>query len=267
MALFAAVRELDGTIRERTIRLRPRAPQATAGGAAGGEWIVIARTHLLLTILCLAVSGGRAAAEPVHDGQLWINTTLFGSIGDAAFFAEVQPRFGNGISQLDQSILRPAVGWKVNEDLKLYQGYASVEDHGTSGRVGVEDRSFQEIDWKIGEISGVKVSSRTRFEQRRQSTGRNVGFRLRESLRFAMPLTQEKGSVSAVGWTEIFVALNDTAWGARAGFDRIRTFVGLELPIGGKSTVEIGYMNQTARTPASGVELDHILSLNLFVRY
>jgi hypothetical protein len=43
--------------------------------------------------------------------------------------------------------------------------------------------------------------------------------------------------------------------------------IGLELPIGGKSTVEVGYLNQTARTQASGIELDHILSLNLFVRY
>lgn len=224
------------------------------------------RTRHLMAALCLAASGGRASAEPVHDGQLWINTTLFGSIGDAAFFAEVQPRFGTGISQLDQLILRPAVGWKVDQTLTLYQGYASVETHGAGNGVRTEDRSFQEINWKIGELSGVKVASRTRFEQRWQSSGRDVGFRLREQLRFAKPLTEEKDSVSAIGWTELFVALNDTDWGARAGFDRIRSFVGLELPIGGASTVEVGYMNQTARTTASGVAVDHILSLNLFVR-
>ncbi|MEE7455488.1 hypothetical protein MPAR168_16795 [Methylorubrum populi] len=224
------------------------------------------RARLLLAALCLAASGGQAEAETVQDGQLWINTTLFGSIGDLAFFAEVQPRIGNGISQLDQLILRPAVGWKINERLTLYQGYASVEDRGGAGRVRFEDRSFQEINWKIGEISGVKVSSRTRFEQRWQSAGRDVGFRLRENLRFARPLTPEKDSVSAVGWVEAFVALNDTDWGARAGFDRVRTFVGLEWPIGGTSTVEVGYLNQTARTAASGTEVDHILSLNLSVR-
>lgn len=227
---------------------------------------MIGRAHLLLAATCLAISAGRAAAEPVQDGQLWINTTVFGSIGDVAFFAEAQPRIGNGMSRLDQLILRPAVGWKVNESLILYQGYAYVEDHGTPGRVGIEDRSFQEINWKIGEIVGVKVSSRTRFEQRWQSTGRDVGFRLRENLRFAKPLSEAKDSVAAVGSTELFVTLNDTDWAGRAGFDRIRTFVGLELPIGGQSTVEIGYMNQTARTSASAVELDHILLLNLLIR-
>lgn len=227
---------------------------------------MIGRVGLLLSALCLAASGGRAAAETVQDGQLWINTTLFGSIGDLAFFGEVQPRFGDGLSQLDQLILRPAVGWKVNERLTLYQGYASVEDRGGSGNVRFEDRSFQEINWKVGEISGVKVSSRTRFEQRWLSAGRDVGFRLRENLRLARSLTEEKDSVSAVGWVEAFVALNDTDWGARAGFDRVRTFVGLELPIGGASTVEVGYMNETARTAASGIAVNHILSLNLFVR-
>lgn len=227
---------------------------------------MIGRAHLLLAGLCLVASGARAAADPVQDGQLWINTTLFGSVGDVAFFAEAQPRIGSGISRLDQLILRPAVGWKVNESLTLYQGYAYVEDHGTPGRVSIEDRSFQEINWKISEIAGVKVSSRTRFEQRWQSGGRDVGFRLRENLRFARPLTEAKDSISAVGWTELFVALNDADWGPRAGFDRIRTFVGLELPIGGQSTVEFGYLNQTARAPARGIELDHILSLNLFVR-
>ncbi|KQQ13597.1 hypothetical protein ASF53_11515 [Methylobacterium sp. Leaf123] len=228
---------------------------------------MIRHTRLLLAALCLIATGARTSAEPVQDGQLWINTSLFGSVGDVAYFAEVQPRIGNGISQLDQLILRPAVGWKVNDALVLYQGYAYVEDHGMRDMVRIEDRSFQEINWKIGEVSGVKVSSRTRFEQRWQSTGRDVGFRLRENVRFAVPLPQDWGSVSAVGWTELFVALNDTDWGARAGFDRIRAFIGLELPIGGKSTVEIGYLNQTARTQAGGTELDHILSLNLFVRY
>lgn len=195
---------------------------------------MIGRTQLVLAALFLAASGARAVAETVHDGQLWLNTTLFGSFGDVAYFAEVQPRFGKGISQLDQLLLRPALGWKVYNDLALYQGYAYVEDRGMPGGEGTEDRSFQEINWQIGTVSGVKVSSRTRFEQRWQSAGRDVGFRLRENLRFAVPLTQKTTSVAALGWTEAFLALNDTDWGARTGFDRIRTFVGLEVPIDGR---------------------------------
>lgn len=229
-----------------------------------------AAARLFLAALCVALLGGRAAAETVQDGQLWFNTTLFGSVGDVAYFAEIQPRFGNDISHLDQLLLRPAVGWKIDDNLTLYQGYARVLNRSEDSGTAFEDRSFQEVNWKIGEFAGVKLSSRTRFEQRWQSTGRDVGFRLRESLRVAKPLGEAKDSLSVIGSSETFVTLNDTDWGSRAGFDRIRTFIGLEIPIGGqsgdKSTVEIGYLNQTARAPGRGVEVDHILSLNLFIR-
>ncbi len=190
---------------------------------------MVARAFALLAMAVAAVVPVRASA---HDAQLWFNTTLFGSVGDVAYFAEVQPRFGNGISQLDQLILRPALGWKVNDSLTLYQGYAYVEDRGGPA-VAVEDRSFQEINWKIGEVNGLRTSSRTRFEQRWRSDGKDVAFRLRSQMRVAAPLTERREGIAAVGWTEAFVALNDADWGPRAGFDQLRTFAGLEVPIGG----------------------------------
>lgn len=220
----------------------------------------------LLSTLALAATPAPVSAQASgHDAQLWINTTLFGSVGDVAFFAEVQPRFGNGISQLDQLILRPAVGWKVTKDLTLYQGYAYVEDHGT-GPVLVENRSFQEVNWKIGEYNGLKTSSRTRFEQRWRSDGKDVAFRARQQFRVAAPLFEGADSVSLVGWSETFIALNDADWGPKAGFDQLRTFAGLEVPIGGKSTVEVGYINRLIKSSGSGLQTDHIVSLNLSIR-
>lgn len=213
----------------------------------------------------LAALLGAAAPVAAHDAQLWFNSTVFGSIDDFAFFAEMQPRFGNGISQLDQLILRPAVGWKVTKDLTLYQGYAYVQDRGM-GPVRIEDRSFQEINWKLGEINGLKTSSRTRFEQRWRSDGKDVAFRVREQMRVAAPLTDKAGGVSALGSAEVFVALNDADWGPRAGFDQLRTFAGIEVPIGGQSTVELGYLNRLIQTPSNGLATDHILSVNLFLR-
>ncbi|MGE7414624.1 DUF2490 domain-containing protein [Methylobacterium tarhaniae] len=178
----------------------------------------------------------------------------------------MQPRFGDGISRLDQLIVRPAIGWKISDSVTVYQGYARVENTPLGQRAFSEDRSFQQVGWEIGTFERVKLSSRTRFEQRFQTNGRDTGFRLRQMLRAAMPLTEEKRGVAAVAWTEAFVALNDTDWGARAGFDRIRTFVGLELPLQGPSTLEVGYMNQTVHAPASRVTMDHIISVNVSLR-
>lgn len=220
----------------------------------------------LLSALWLAALAVPAAAQGDHDGQLWINATAFGSVGSFAAFVEVQPRFGDGVSRLEQLIVRPAVGWKLSDAVTLYQGYGRVETSPAGARSFSEDRSFQQLGWEIGTVAGVALSSRTRFEQRFQTNGRDTGFRLRQMLRAAVPLTEQKAGIAAVAWTEVFVALNDTDWGARAGFDRLRTFVGLSLPLAGTSTLEVGYMNQTVNAPAARVTMDHIVSLNLFVR-
>ena len=156
----------------------------------------------MLPVLAALLCAGASVPAAAHDAQLWFNTTLYGSIEDFAFFAEVQPRFGNDISKLDQFFFRPAVGWKVNQDLTLYQGYAYVEDRGMP-QVRIEDRSFQEINWKLGEINGLKTSSRTRFEQRWRSDGKDVAFRVREQMRVSAPLTSAADSVSALGWTDV----------------------------------------------------------------
>lgn len=216
--------------------------------------------------LWLAGTSLPAAAQADHDGQLWINATAFGGIGSLAVFAEVQPRFGEVISRLDQLIVRPAIGWKISDSVTLYQGYARLENTPPGQRAVSEDRSFQQLGWEIGTVARVKLSSRTRFEQRFQTSGRDTGFRLRQQLRAAIPLTDETRGVAAVAWTEAFVALNGTDWGARAGLDRVRTFAGLELPLAGTSTLEVGYMNQTVNAPASRVTMDHIVSVNVFVR-
>jgi hypothetical protein len=223
---------------------------------------VLTRLRPLLLSACLAACALPAVA---HDGQLWINTTVFGSVEDLAFFAEVQPRIGDNFSKLDQLILRPALGWKVNKDLTLYQGYAYVESFG-AGNASVEDRSFQEVNWKIGTFEGMKLSSRTRFEQRWRSDGRDVAFRLRQNLRVAVPLTADAKGIAAVGSTETFFHLNDADWGPRAGFDQQRTFAGLEMPVGGQSTVELGYLNRLIENPGTGLRVDHVLSLNVFIR-
>lgn len=220
------------------------------------------RLRQSLVPVLLATASTPAAA---NDTQLWFNTTFFGSVENLAFYSEVQPRFGNGISQLDQFFFRPAIGWKINENLTLYQGYAYVEDRGGS-QVNVEDRSFQEINWKMGEFNGIKTSSRTRFEQRWRSDGKDVGFRLRSQLRLSAPLGERAKSVSALGWSEVFVALNDADWGPRSGFDQVRTFAGLEIPVEGQSTVEIGYLNRLLKAPAGDIAVDHVLSINLFIR-
>ena len=70
----------------------------------------------------------------------------------------------------------------------------------------------------------------------------------------------------AVGWSEVFFNLNDTDWGAQAGLDRWRNFVGINIPLREGVAFEPGYLNQFVNRSA-GDEIDHVLSATLNVSF
>lgn len=210
---------------------------------------------------------GAARAETTHDEQAWVNLTAIGPVsGDLVYFAEVQPRFGNG-ARLDQLLLRGAVGWKLSREITLYQGYAHVVTAIEGGRDLNEERSFQQLSAALGKPLGGELSSRTRLEQRWRNNGSGTGWRLREMVRYEHAIKPDSDAVNALVWSEAFVALNDTEWGARSGFDQLRTFVGAEIGMPGASTLEVGYLNQTVNQPAGRLRMNHAASLTLWYRH
>jgi hypothetical protein len=227
------------------------------------------RLAMSLTLsACLLALPHPARADTSSDEQLWVNLTAMGSIsGKLVYFAEWQPRMGDGVSRLDQMILRGAVGWKLSPAVTLYQGYAHVVVP-MEGRKDVnEERSFQQISWMMGKPWGGELSSRTRLEQRWRSNGDDMGWRLREMLRYEKPLKPGSDAVNALVYSEAFVALNSTDWGAKGGFDQVRTFVGAELGLKGASTVELGYLNQVIDQRGGQTRINHVASLSLFLRH
>ena len=186
--------------------------------------------------------------------------------GNLIYFAEIQPRFGNGVSQPDQTILRGAVGWKLSPQLSLYQGYAHIVLPTQDGRDINEERSFQQINWTIGKPWDGELSSRTRIEQRWRSDGDGMGWRLREMLRYEKPLNPGSEALNALVYAEAFVALNSTDWGQKTGFDQLRSFVGAEVKLMGKSTAEIGYLNQLVDQRDGNQRMNHVASITLFLR-
>jgi len=208
----------------------------------------------------------QARANTVEDEQVWLNATVMGTAKNGlAYFVEAQPRFGDGVSRMTQLILRPAIGWKLSPKVTVYGGYAHVALPIDDGADRNEDRFFGQLSWTVGSVAGGALSSRSRIEHRRLSNGDDTGWRLREMLRYVRPLGRPE-RVRALLSAEGFVALNDTDWGAHGGFDQLRSFVGAEVPIGGKSTVEIGYLNQAINDPGRRIRMNHVASLALFIR-
>jgi len=224
-----------------------------------------------LPVAAAAISLGTTApafAATSEDEQAWINITATGPLtGEVIYFAELQPRFGDGPSRLDQLLLRGAVGVKLSQAVSFYQGYAHVVVPVDGGRDINEERSFQQLSANLGKPLSIELSSRTRLEQRWRSDGNGTGWRLRQMARLETPLRADSDAVNALVWSEAFIALNSTDWGARAGFDQLRTFAGLELGLAGASTIEAGYLNQIIDRPAGQTQVNHVASLTLFFRH
>lgn len=209
---------------------------------------------------------GAADARTTEDEQVWFNATIMQTTGSGfAWFAEVQPRFGDGANRLQQLILRPAVGWQVRKDLTVFVGYAHVAMPRQSARDRNEERVFGQVSWTVGKLGGGTLSSRSRLEHRTMSNGDDTGWRGRQMVRYVHPLATPAEPRMLVS-SEMFWAFNKTDWGARSGFDQVRSFGGLELPIGGKSTMEVGYLNQLINDPAGQKRMNHVASISAFIR-
>ena len=108
--------------------------------------------RLILSLSALAFClGAPAHAETSQDEQFWLNLTSIGSIkDDLVYFAEIQPRVGDGISRIDQALFRGAMGWKFSPSVTVYQGFAHIVVPVESGKDVNEERSFQQINWTLG---------------------------------------------------------------------------------------------------------------------
>jgi hypothetical protein len=101
------------------------------------------------------------------------------------------------------------------------------------------------------------------MEQRFVSTGSDTGWRLREFVKVARPLSTRK-VWSAVISDEIFLNLNSTNFGASAGTDRNRFFVGPGVILNKALALEIGYLNQYTFRSNGPDKNDHLFATNLF---
>ena len=225
--------------------------------------------RLILSLSALAFClGAPAHAETSQDEQFWLNLTSMGSIkDDLVYFAEIQPRVGDGISRIDQALFRGAMGWKFSPSVTVYQGFAHIVVPVEGGKDVNEERSFQQINWTLGKPWAGELSSRTRLEQRWRSDGDDMGWRLREMLRYEKPLNPGSDALNALVYAEGFVALNDTDWGVRGGFDQLRSFIGAEVGLPGASTLEVGYLNQVINQSRGDTRVNHVASVTLFFRH
>lgn len=222
----------------------------------------VQKIPLLLACLASAFIGFPAQAR--EDAQAWGTVLATGAVrGDLFVWLEAQARFTDDVGGGSQFILRPAIGARIAPDAHAVAGYAYVRTDPESGLTTNEHRLWQQVQFAaVRNGKGAPlVISRTRLEQRRLEGRDDTGWRLRQLVRVQVPIAR-KGTVHAVVFTEGFVNLNSTSWGARGGVDQWRTFVGIGVPIAQKVRLESGYLNQHVARPGED-RANHVLSTTL----
>lgn len=220
----------------------------------------------LLLIASAALILPLTPVQAETDTQLWAMGVAQGSIsGDLIAYAEVQPRFTNGPDRFGQLLLRPAIGVQLDKKTSLLFGYAYVRTEPRGGLASDEHRAWQQITWPITRFDELEITARTRLEQRSIVGAADLGWRLRQQIRAARPISRD-GRTKAVVWTEPFYNIDTTSWGQRSGLDQWRTFIGVAVPISDTVSIEPGYLNQTVFRRGED-RVNHAASLNLLYRF
>lgn len=217
----------------------------------------------LLTAASLLLTSPALAAQ--EDKQVWLANFSTIEVGDKVLlFSDVQVRLTDGADRLGQVLLRPAVGYRITPSDTLFVGYAYVRTEPLSGTPTDEHRMFQQALVRIaGKPGKVTVTGRTRLEQRWLEGRSDMGWRVRQMVRMDVPT---RAGVSAIAWAEPFVNLDTTTWGQRAGFDQLRVFVGVGVPLARGIALEAGYSGQYVNRFNAPDRMNHIGSLALTIR-
>ncbi len=212
-----------------------------------------------LPLLLLAAAPARA------DEQAWTALIAQGPVsGRLVTWLEVQPRFRFDPAEPTQLLLRPAIGAQLNSHTSLLFGYAYSETFPEGRPSAREHRLWQQLQTRLAGVQDRAVLvARTRLEERFSESRPDDGLRLRQMLRGQYWLGDAGWSV--IGTSEVFVGLNSTSWGQRAGLDQWRNFIAVGVPLSKRLTLEAGYLNQWLPRPGADTA-NNVISLNLFVR-
>ncbi len=196
------------------------------------------RRSLFVAALLLGASPAAAASS---DAQFWTTLTANVALSDRwSGQADFVSQFSDDEDGLYELRYGAFVGYKITRRATVSVGYARVHRY-IGGTTRTEERPRQQIAVDFGKLAGAAASGRLRVEQRIRAGG-GIGWRLRPQVRAAWPLG--RSGVAAVLSHESFVALNDTRSGQRAGYERMRNFAGVSVPVSKIVKAELGYLNQ-----------------------
>lgn len=216
--------------------------------------------------LALLAAVPAAASAQEQDGEAWASFWAYGPVsGKLLGWVDGSLRMSDRGTDSPTVLIRQLVGVQATKTLSLWGGYTFTASNPIGRATVTEHRAVQQALWNVGKVAGGTLVSRTRLEQRWVEGRAGTGHRLRQMLRYTTPIDRQK--TLFVLSSESFVAFNSTPFGQAAGFDQVRNFVGVNVPLAPKLTADIGYMNRYIRRRAAEDRMDHIVPVTLVARF
>ncbi len=221
---------------------------------------------------CAAICALAAAFAPTpaaateEDFNVWGGQFIFIDLdeeGDWFVRGEAQERFTNDADRLGQLLLRSFVGYRISDSVTIGGGYAYILTD-PIGPVEVnEHRIYQEATVVLySDQSGLRVTSRNRFEQRFFEEDGETGLRYRNQIQLTAPISD---SNNLVLYTEPFIGVNETRFN-RGGIALWRNFAGVSVPLADGISVTPGYLNQYVFRDGED-RMDHIANIGITARF
>lgn len=189
-----------------------------------------------------------SGAQAVSDFQVWLPININTNLSEHwRGFLELQPRVGDDASNLTSMMLRPAIGWAVNNKATFWVGYLMSADSVTldSDSYRIENRAFQGFSWKDTANNKQFIwEVRNRLEERFLPHNADPSIRWRTRLRVEQLLPESPWSIIAS--EELFINLNDNQNNAQlqAGAQQNRLYLGMGYRFAPEVQVETGYLYQ-----------------------
>lgn len=195
------------------------------------------------------------------DEQLWLAANASTAIGDKERVTlESIGRFSDRAGGFAHSEFGLLGSFMVAKGVEIAAGYRHVEDWDQGRALPNEERLRQMVT--VMPARGVLL--RFRLEQRFNSSGPAIGVRVRPLLRYSLPVARD--GLALFAQHESYLNINDTRWGQRSGYERMRNQGGVTVPLAKQLSADIAYLNQY-RFGQDGArdQMDHaaVLSLSL----
>jgi hypothetical protein len=214
-----------------------------------------------------------SARAVISDHHLWVNFAASGPLLPDRLEArpwrlalDTSNRFANDARKHAQGVLRFCFGYMLNAQWGAWAGYSYTHSDTPWGRVPYSERAaVQYLTW-TDRAGDYLLASRFRFDERVQSTGHDLGFRIREQFRVshAIPGIQP---LSWLVWDEVFLNLNATDWGACRGLDQNRSFAGFGWQWSETARSEAGYLHHFTNKPGRPDRVNHVFVLSLMLTF